>query len=169
MKKIFLLLILLFNQMTILASNDHGDHDDHEKEEKHEEHKEHKEHNDHGHGTSKAIGKGKAIEEVKDQDGFKLSNEALRSLNIKLESINSSEFKISKQSLVTSKNQKGIYRYRDGFFKFLEIHILKEENGEYLVNCKDLKFGDQIVVSGVGLLRVADVYSTDKSEYGHGH
>lgn len=169
MKKIFLILILLISHMTIFASKDHGDHGEHDDHEKEEKHKDHNDQDNHDHGSSKAIGKGKAIEEVKEQDGFKLSDEALKSLNVKLESINSSEFKISKQSLVTSKNQKGIYRYRDGFFKFLEIKILKEESGDYLVKCNDLKFGDQIVVSGVGLLRVADVYSTDKSEYGHGH
>ena len=41
--------------------------------------------------------------------------------------------------------------------------------GKYLVKVKGVGFGDQVVTDGVGLLQVTDVYSTDKSEYGHGH
>ena len=40
---------------------------------------------------------------------------------------------------------------------------------EFVVEVGEFKEGDQGVVSGVGLLRVSDIYSTDKSEYGHGH
>ena len=51
----------------------------------------------------------------------------------------------------------------------MQVKLLKEVNGKYLVKVKGVDFGDQIVTNGVGLLRVTDVYSTDKSEYGHSH
>lgn len=132
--------------------HDHGAHDDHS-----------------GHGGGKAIGKGKAIEEVNEKNGFRLSKEAIKTLKLKLNTVDGSSFKISKKTLVASKNKKGVYRFRAGYFKFLPAKIIKELPDGYTVEVKGVDFGDQIVIDGVGLLRVTDVYSTDKSEYGHSH
>lgn len=143
----------------------HG-HEQHKKDDGHD----HGAHDDHsGHGGGKAIGKGKAIEEVDELKGFRLSKEAIKTLKLKLNTVNGSSFKISKKTLVTSNNLKGIYRFRAGYFKFLPAKITKELADGYTVEVNGVDFGDQIVVDGVGLLRVADVYSTDKSEYGHSH
>jgi hypothetical protein len=157
----------------------HEDHDDHghngHNEDDGHEHDSHKDDDGHdhgsheGHGGGKAIGKGKAIEEVDEKKGFKLSKEAIKTLKLKLNTVDGSSFKISKKTLVASKNEKGVYRYRAGFFKFMPAKIIKELSDGYQVDVKGVDFGDQIVVTGVGLLRVADVYSTDNSEYGHSH
>ena len=154
-------------------------HDDHKgekvEESEHKGHKhgdnstevEHKDHDDHGGG--KSIGTGKAIEVVDEKKGFKLSKEAIKTLSIKLQTIASDEFLIGKKALVVSKSKKGIYRFRGGFFKLLPVTSIKKVKGKYLVKVKGVGFGDQVVTDGVGLLQVTDVYSTDKSEYGHGH
>lgn len=161
--------------------DDHGKHDDHkghkdgDDHEEHGDHKGHKEdgHDDHssheGHGGGKAVGKGKAIEEVDEKKGFKLSKEAIKTLKLKLQNVEGDQFHIKKSTLVVSKDMKGVYRFRSGFFKLLPAKILKEEKGGYEVKVKGVDFGDQIVVNGVGLLRVSDIYSTDKAEYGHSH
>lgn len=141
--------------------HDHGSHDEHKGHGGHEGHE--------GHGGGKAIGKGKAIEEVDEKKGFRLSKEAIKTLNLKLNTVDGSSFKISKKTLVASKNKKGVYRFRAGFFKLLPAKITKELPDGYMVEVKGVDFGDQIVIDGVGLLRVTDVYSTDKSEYGHSH
>ena len=166
----------------------HDDHDDHkghkdgEKHDDHDDHKGHKDdekHDDHGakggheghgdHGGGKAIGKGKAIVEVDEKKGFKLSKEAIKSLKLRLQNVEGDQFHIAKNTLVASKDIKGVYRFRAGFFKLLTAKILKEEKGGYEVKVKGVDFGDQIVINGLGLLRVADIYSTDKAEYGHSH
>lgn len=153
--------------------NKHKNNDGHEDGERHGKHDDHKdgekdgEHDDHGEG--KSIGKGKAIESVDEVKGFKLSKEAIKTIDLKLQTVDGEEFSIDKKTLVTSKSVKGIYRFRGGYFKFLPIKLIKEINGKYLVNVKGVDFGDQIVTNGVGLLRVTDVYSTDESEYGHSH
>ena len=90
-------------------------------------------------------------------------------LNLKFQNVNGDKFEIKKDSLVTSKNIKGIYRFRSGFFKLMSAQILKESKNKYIVKVTGLEYGDQIVIDGLGLLRVTDVYSTDKSEYGHSH
>jgi len=148
--------------------DDHGEegHDDHG-EEGHDDHGE-EGHDDHGDGA-KTVGKGKAITAVDKVKGFKLSKEAIKSLEIKLKTVEGSIFKITKKMLVSSKNKIGVYRFRGGFFKLLDAKILKEIKGGYKVEVKGVDFGDQIVINGTGLLRVTDVYSTDKSNYGHSH
>ena len=154
----------------------HDDHSDNEDSHKgHADHEEHGEHNEegdeheHGHGTSKAIGKGKAIEDVSEVKGLKLSTEALRTLKLQFKKVSGNKVKIPKGALVVSLEKKGIYRYRDGFFKFLVAIIESEDSDSYTVFSKKLVEGDDIVTEGVGLLRVADIYSTDTSEYGHSH
>jgi hypothetical protein len=142
--------------------DDGHNHSKHQKDEKHSDH-------DHEHGGGKAIGEKKAIIQVDENKGFKLSKEAIKTLKLKLKTVDGDEFKISKSTLVASKNTKGVYRFRGGFFKLLPAKILKKTNKEYKVKVSGVEFGDQIVVNGVGLLRVSDVYSTDKSEYGHSH
>ena len=148
-------------------SNEEDSHSDHE-EHDHSKHKK-EDHKDHDHGSSKAIGKGKAIEIVDEKKGFKLSNEAIKTLQLKLQNVDGSKFKINKTTLVSSKDTKGVYRFRSGFFKLLDAIILKETKDGYFVKVDGVEFGDQIVINGLGLLRVTDVYSTDKSEYGHSH
>lgn len=181
MNKYFLLFSIIFNTSFLYASetddHNHKDNNHSASHEKHSDHNEHKEenheehdgHDDNGHGGGKAIGKGKAIEDVDEKRGFKLSKESIKTLKLKLQTVDSDEFEISKETLVTSKSLKGIYRFKGGYFKFLPLKLIKEVNGKYLVKVKGVDFGDQIVTNGVGLLRVTDVYSTDKSEYGHSH
>ena len=151
--------------------DDHSENDDHAHDKQNEAEKhDHGSHDEHdGHGSGKAIGKGKAIEEIKEEKGFRLSKEAIKTLKLKLDTVDGASFKISKKTLVASKNTKGVYRFRAGFFKLLPAEITKELPDGYIVEVKGVDFGDQIVVDGVGLLRVTDVYSTDKSEYGHSH
>lgn len=150
------------------------DHDKHDKHDDHDDHKghdrgKHDDHSGHDHGGSKAIGKGKAIVEVDEKKGFKLSREAIKTLKLRLQNVDGPTFKIDKKTLVTSKDNKGVYRYRSGFFKLLQAKIIKELKNGYMVEVKGVDFGDQIVIDGIALLKVTDIYSTDKSEYGHSH
>lgn len=186
MNKLYIgLLSVLLISSSVYASgdDDHSGHDhgsktkhteddghNHKKKKKKDDHGDHDGHGDHDdHGGGKAIGKGKAIEAVDEKKGFKLSKEAIKTLKLKLQTVDGDEFVIEKSTLVASKGAKGLYRFRGGFFKFLSVKIVKEVKGKYLVKVQGVDFGDQIVTNGIGLLRVTDVYSTDKSEYGHSH
>lgn len=151
------------------AAEDSHAHDEHKENDEHDHEADdnHSDHDDHGGG--KSIGQGKAILEIDEVKGFRLSKEAIKTLKLKLNTVAGSSFKITKKTLVASKDKQGVYRFRSGYFKFLSAEIIKEYSDGYGVEVKGVEFGDQIVVDGVGLLRVADVYSTDKSEYGHSH
>lgn len=153
---------------TVEKKHDDTDKDKHDHS-KHEEDSDHDDHSDHAHGSAKAVGKGKAIEAVDENLGLKLSKESIKALGLKLQTVESDDFQISKTTLVTSKDLKGIYRFKAGFFKLIPVKSISENKEGYRVKVEGLEFGDQIVINGVGLLRIADVYSTDKSEYGHSH
>ena len=161
MKKLVIVAILIMSGFVF--PQDHHDHSKNEEE--------HGDHGDDEHRSSKKVGKGKAIEQIDEEKGFKLSKEAIKTmgLNFKILSKGQSEFEIKKATLVTSREFKGVYRYRLGFFKLLEVQILKGTRSGYKVKVKEIKHDDQVVVSSVGLLRVADLYSTDESEYEHAH
>jgi len=148
----------------------HEEHGAHEEEGSHEEHGTHEEEGSHeGHGSSKAIGENKAIRAVDEIKGFMLSPEAFKSLEIKLTEYSGNSFYIDKETLVTSKEKKGVYRFRKNYFKFVGVEILREVNDKYFVKTNSILPTDQIVIKGTKLLRVTDVYSTDTAEYGHGH
>lgn len=157
----------------------HSKHADHDEKDEHAEHDEKDEHADHdekdghedehGHGEGKAVGAGKAITEVDEKKGFKLSPEAMKTLNVGFQIVSGSEFTISTESLVSFKKINGVYRFRDGYFKLVDVTLLKTTKDGYHVNAPLVENGDQILIKAVGLVRIADVYSTDTSEYGHGH
>lgn len=132
-----------------------------EEEHGHDEHEEH--------GSSKAIGEGKAIVEVSEENGFKLSDESISFLNIKFEKINGRRFLIKREALAVNRKQKGIYRYRDGFFKFLEVAEIEYSKLGLYVTVSDIKAGDEVAVDHLDLIKVCDIYSTDTAEYGHSH
>ncbi len=167
MKEIIILTIFLLIAINVSPLKAQ---DLHHEEEKHssEEHG-HEEENEHGHGGGKAVGQGKAILKVSEDKGFKLSEEAFKALDVKFMDIEKANFSITKNELVTYQNKMGIYRFRDGFFKFIPVTIKEQKKEQYLIHSPLLKEGDKIVTSPVGLIRITDVYSTDTAEYGHGH
>ena len=129
----------------------------------------HQDNEEHHHEGNPAIGEGKAIVKSDERLGFQLSMEAIQSLKLHLKNVNEHNIKIDKNTLVIAKDKKGVYRYRDHYFKLVPVSIIKQIDDHYLVEINEIQFGDQIVVNGVGLLRVADIFSTDTSEYGHSH
>lgn len=110
----------------------------------------------HDHENGKAIGKNKAVMDVDEDKGFKLSREAIRTLGIKTETLRGNV--LPKSAYVVEEDRTGFYILRAGYFKYLDINQLK-----------NLKPDDQVAIEGVGILKITEVYLGDDSEYGHGH
>lgn len=148
----------------------HKGHDDHEEDDDSEGHKD--EH-DHDHESEARFGLGKAIQEVKEGKGFKLSKEAFKTLELGFHELRSSgtngSFQIPEAALVTTKNITGVYRFREDFFKFIPVSLRGNSDNLFNARTDELMAGDRIVVEGVGIITLTDVFSTDSSEYGHGH
>ena len=113
--KIFFIIIMSLSVNSLsIASDDH--HED-----------------EHHHGAGKSIGEGKAITEVDEEKGFKLSKEAIEALGLKMIVVKNSTFDIPKTSIVTSTNTIGVYRYKQKFFKLLSVKIIKENADTFTI------------------------------------
>lgn len=173
MKYLILLLMITVSLLSFASEDDHNHDEKTEKEHHHDERSNHDDHDDHGdhhaHGSTKAIGEGKAITVVDEEKGFSLSKESLDFMQVNFKNAIDSIIEIPKEALVISRRDKGIYRLRKGFLKFVPVKNIQEKASNYQITLKDGEFGDRIAITRTDLLRVADIYSTDTAEYGHSH
>lgn len=196
--KILVKIISITVLMTMVAcsksgeNKTHDDHEGHEKEHKEGNKEEHKEEGDHNHDDhdkdteahdsdhahekeddhaheegSKAVGVGKAIEVVDEKKGFKFNAAAENLMHLKFMEITQLPLKVNKEALVIAKSEIGVYRARQSFYKF--IALKKDSKGDYSLSKGEFEVGDKLVTAGLDLLRISDVFSQDKSDYGHSH
>lgn len=165
-------------------SNDHDDHDDggseHE-DEGHDHKEEEKSHESvgHGHGgeggehgeeENAQVGPDKGITEYDEEKGFKLSSEALKNFDIKTMQVVSSElFTVDSNVVVHVGQEKNLFRLRDGFFKRIDYSQISKNGSKITMRSKDLKSGDQIVIQGLGFLRISEIAATGGAPEGHSH
>lgn len=118
---------------------------------------------------SSSVGPGNAITAADERTGIQLSDKAQKALEIRLQPISES---LPKHAIVTFKEETGIYRFRDGWFKLIEGKVIDAGNQRVIFRPRhphDLKKGDQVVINGVPLLRVAELDAFAGEEAGHGH
>lgn len=151
-----------------------GEHSAHgkEEEETHEEGEEHGEegHEEEGEGISSNVGPGNAVTAADPKRGLQLSEEAVKTLGIKTQPAPSESF-VPKSAIVTFKDETGVYRLRDGWYKLVEGYTQPQNNRLRFTphEKQDLRPGDKIVVEGAPLLRVAELDAFSGGEAGHGH
>jgi hypothetical protein len=105
-----------------------------------------------------------------EHDGFKLSSEALKNFELKMQKLQGhGPWPISKGSVVRSGEETNLYRLRDGFFKRIDFQIVKRSNDQLFVVSKDLREGDEIAVSGLGFLRIAELAAFGGVSESHSH
>ena len=102
------------------------------------------------------IGQGKAVIAANEKEGFKLSEKAQKNLSLSFSKVNSPSLSVPTSALISFQDFLAIYRLRDGWFRLVEIE--PSIHGEMATfSSKDLKSGDQVVVSNGGLLRVVEL------------
>lgn len=184
--KLFLLILCLALPLGIRAeklspvlqeSPAEESHKDHENggEGRHEEGEEHDDQRKEGHEegeeeASSGVGPGNAVTATDAEKGLQLADEAVKTLEIKTQAA-PEEFTLPKSAIVTFKDETGVYRLRDGWYKLIEgearpqgvlVRFIPQRK-------KDLRPGDTIVVEGAPLLRVAELDAFSTGEAGHGH
>lgn len=177
---LFILMGLATNSLTALSSNPFstGSLQKEEAEEKSEagEDKEKKESKEEGEEGEKGeegeegeennrVGPDKAVQEV-NANGFRLSPEAMTTVGVKFKPVENKTVTIEHKYLATSRDKGGVYRFRNGFFKFVPVIIRSTTKTEYIVESSELTSGDKIVTEGLGIISITDVFSTDTAEYG---
>lgn len=119
---------------------------------------------------SASVGPGKAIPQADKKQGFQLSLSAVQTLGIKFQTIQSQGIhRLPTQALVRFQDESGVYRFKEGWFKLIEIHPLSQSASEITVKTDEIQSGDQVVITGVPLLRVAELEAWGGSGDGHGH
>jgi len=91
--------------------------------------------------TEAQVGPGKAIEAFEESKGIKLSDKATKSLEIQTKKMTSAG--LPPNALIAIQEKTSVYVKNDGWYR--------------LVSATDVKLGDEVVVRGAALLRVAHI------------
>ncbi len=143
--------------------------EDHTKDE-HAEHNEEKGHTDsEEHEESAQVGPDKGVLVANEKSGFKLSPEATKNFKLKFQAYSGWPISLPLDSILQTTEEKNIYRVRDGFIKRIDISILSKSKTELTFTSSDLMSGDQIVISGLGFLRMAELAAFGGAPEGHSH
>jgi len=90
-------------------------------------------------------------------------------MEIQMKPVGSSNISIDKNTLVLVKDEKTVFRVREGWIKRVPVKVLTKSGGIYSITSNSLKSEDQIIVHGTGFLRIAEVFATEGASHGHSH
>lgn len=104
------------------------------------------------------VGPGKAVLEADKQKGLRLSEKAIKVAGLKTMAVASTNpIEVPISAVVFFQDFTGVYRGRDGWFKLIEMDLIKQTGTRVSFVSKDFARGDQIVVSGAAYLRATDM------------
>lgn len=122
--------------------------------------------------ASASVGPGKAVLEAKAEgQKLKLSPEAQSKINLKFSKITfqGGSARIPKTALLEYQANAAVYKLNgDGFVELVSVKVLKRETEEVVISGK-LAVTEQIAISGVALLRAAQLEASGQGGEGHGH
>lgn len=166
MKRVFMLLFgLAFLAHPALSESGHDEkeHSHQEGETQADEHEEE--------GSVSNVGPDKGVLEASKAKGFKLTKEAVAHLGIKAVAPKKEGdyFLLPKSALVSVMRERFIYTLNDGFYKPVEIIVVRSSGSQILVKPEHGEITGQVATEGVHFLRniEVDVFSGD--EGGHHH
>ena len=76
---------------------------------------------------------------------------------------------IPKEAILTAVSEVNIFRFRDGYYKRIDFVKISMVNNKVLVKSKDLKLNDEVIVRGLGFLRIAELAAFGGAPEGHSH
>jgi hypothetical protein len=131
---------------------------------------------EHGHGEHEEeeaapnVGPDKGIIEASEEDGIKLSPEALKNFGIKTIKLTSQgPWSVPISARLLAAEEVNLYRVRAGAFKRVDFNVVKKASDTMMITSSDLKAGDEIVISGIGFLRIAEISAFGGAPEGHSH
>lgn len=135
-------------------------------------------HDDHHADESESTGQKKGITEYDTEKGFKLSDKALKTFDLKLVQLPAGpRWKIPATSVVASGDDLGVFRLREGFFKRVSFQKMNQPSQnpasqrerEVVLESRELRAGDSVVISNTGFLRVVELAASGGVATGHSH
>jgi hypothetical protein len=141
----------------------HGEGEEHSHDEEGHEHGEEEE-------EGAKVGPDKGITEANEKEGFKLSPEALKNFDLSfLKLSGKGAWSVPASAVVHSGEEVNLFRRRNGFFKRIDFKQSSKTPSNLLVDSPELREGDEIVTSGLGFLRIAELAATGGIGHGHSH
>ncbi len=108
---------------------------------------------------------GKAVYETSSEQGMKLTEKALKNIEVKtIKIVSNQDNPLPLDGIVRFQDQVGVYRLRRGWFKLILVQLEKRDGQQVVVRSKDLQPDDEIVIQGAGLLRVAEMDASGSGE-----
>ena len=103
------------------------------------------------------VREGKAVYETSEL-GMKLTEKALVNIEVKTVRVGErSQLNCAREALVFYQDQIGVYRLREGWFKLVQVTVIKKNNLEAIIRSGELRSTDDLVVHGADLLRVSEM------------
>ncbi|MBX3040297.1 MAG: hypothetical protein KF789_06270 [Bdellovibrionaceae bacterium] len=161
MKNRFIFTLLFSLVLLVNLADGYGSEDDHERGHDHEEAE-----------VSDKVGADKGILEADEHIGFKLSPEAHRNFEIQTQRLGpGASWRIPVTAVLRSGEESNLYRFRDGFFKRIDFKsdLKPDRERKILVTSSDLRSEDEIVLMGLGFLRIAELAAFGGVADGHSH
>ncbi len=108
-------------------------------------------------GKKGRVGPGKAVVEASEKDGLRLSDKALKILDLEFITASSStSLATPTTALVHFQDFTAVYRERNGWLKMVEIEPVLRGSMAHFTS-KDIAPGDRIVTRNSGFIRVIDL------------
>lgn len=108
-------------------------------------------------GKKGRVGPGKAVVEASEKEGLRLSDKAVKNLDLDFIVVSkSSTIMIPVSSLIHFQDFSAIYRERAGLFKMVEIEPVIRGTSAHFTS-KDILPEDRIVTKNAGFIRVIDL------------
>lgn len=108
-------------------------------------------------GTTVEIKKGGAVTAFSKEDGFKLSEKAVKNLGVRFNTLSGSgSWMIPKSALVRIKHSTGVYRKWDGWITMVLVKVLNQTNETVTIKSVDLQDQDKVAITGVPFLRMTE-------------
>jgi hypothetical protein len=105
---------------------------------------------------SPAVGPGKAVLAASEEEGIRLSEKAKATIGLISIQL-PANFQIPASALIHERGEFGVYVKRGDWFKYVEVEVENSSAPGVKIESPKIHVGDEIIVSGVSLLRLAEL------------
>lgn len=103
------------------------------------------------------FGPGLAVTDFSKEDGYKMSDRALKKLGIGFKALQGKgPWSLPAEALVHIKQSTGVYRRYEGWITLVLVNVKSRKDGMVVLESIDLQAGDEVAVSGAIFLRMTD-------------
>lgn len=151
------------------GKDEHADHDEGEEDKHADGEKGHKDHDEEEEEeASSSVGLDKGII-AKSENGIQLAPDAMSTFDLRTIDFTGSPFRLLKSAIVDIKDEKSVFRLRDGWYKRVHFKTVRSDSDNVFIESSSLKAGDKIVIQSTGFLRMAEVAAEGGAAHGHSH